>query len=91
MGDHRARWHRGPRRGLTNVTVSATHRRRGLLNRMMAPDLDVAKEQGEAASILIAAEYPIYGRFGYGPATQNRPRRRRIAARFAERPPGWSS
>ncbi len=38
-----------PVAALTNVTVSATHRRRGLLNRMMEPDLNLAKEQGEAA------------------------------------------
>jgi predicted acetyltransferase len=53
---------------LTNVTVSPTHRRRGLLTRMMEPELRDAAERGEVAGILIAAEYPIYGRFGYGPA-----------------------
>jgi predicted acetyltransferase len=53
---------------LTNVTVSPTHRRRGLLTRMLEPDLRAAAEREEAAGILIAAEYPIYGRFGYGPA-----------------------
>ena len=36
-----------PVAALTNVTVSATHRRRGLLTRMLEPDLDLAKEQGE--------------------------------------------
>ncbi|RST17100.1 GNAT family N-acetyltransferase [Streptomyces sp. WAC05374] len=54
---------------VSNVTVSPTHRRRGLLSRMMAADLAAAKERGEAVSTLIAAEYPIYGRYGYGPAT----------------------
>lgn len=54
---------------VTNVTVLATHRRRGLLSRMMAADLTDAKERGEAVSILVAAEYPIYGRYGFGPAT----------------------
>ncbi|MDT0270841.1 GNAT family N-acetyltransferase [Streptomyces sp. DSM 44915] len=51
------------------VTVTATHRRRGLLTRMMLPDLRAAKERGEPVATLIAAEYRIYGRFGFGPAT----------------------
>ncbi len=53
---------------VTNVSVTATHRRRGLLTRMMANGLAAAKERGDAVSVLVAAEYPIYGRFGYGPA-----------------------
>lgn len=51
------------------VTVSPTHRRRGLLSRMMKDDLAAAKERGDACATLIAAEYPIYGRFGFGPAS----------------------
>ncbi|SEC87975.1 GNAT family N-acetyltransferase [Streptomyces sp. TLI_105] len=54
---------------ITQVTVSPTHRRRGLLSRMMAADLAAAKERGDAIATLIAAEYPIYGRFGFGPAS----------------------
>ena len=54
---------------LTNVTVSATHRRRGLMSRMLEESLRAARDRGDAASILIAAEWPIYGRFGYAPAT----------------------
>jgi predicted acetyltransferase len=54
---------------ITNVSVTATHRRRGLASRMMATDLAAAKERGEPVSILVAAEYPIYGRYGFGPAT----------------------
>jgi predicted acetyltransferase len=38
---------------------------------MLTHDLQAARERGEAASILIAAEYPIYGRFGFGPATDH--------------------
>ncbi|MGW1077842.1 GNAT family N-acetyltransferase [Streptomyces sp. NPDC002537] len=53
---------------VSNVTVSPTHRRRGLLSRMMAADLRAAKERGAAAATLVAAEYPIYGRYGFGPA-----------------------
>lgn len=55
---------------VTNVTVSPTHRRRGILSRMMARDLTAAKERGDVVATLIAAEYPIYGRYGFGPATQ---------------------
>ncbi|MFG3251570.1 GNAT family N-acetyltransferase [Streptomyces sp. NPDC048187] len=54
---------------VSNVTVTPTHRRRGLLTRMMAQDLAAAKERGDVVSTLIAAEYPIYGRYGFGPAT----------------------
>ncbi|MYS22619.1 Predicted acetyltransferase [Streptomyces sp. DvalAA-14] len=54
---------------VTNVSVTSTHRRRGLAARMMAEDLAAAEERGDAVSILIAAEYPIYGRYGFGPAT----------------------
>ena len=55
---------------LTNVTVRSTHRRQGLLTRMLEPDLRLAVDRGEPAGILIGAEYPIYGRYGYGPATR---------------------
>lgn len=54
---------------VTNVTVAPTHRRRGLLSRMMERDLAAAKERGDVVATLIAAEYPIYGRYGFGPAT----------------------
>jgi len=55
---------------LTNVTVTTTHRRLGLLTRMLTADLAAAAERGEAVGILIASEYPIYGRYGYGPAAE---------------------
>ncbi|TQK45474.1 putative acetyltransferase [Streptomyces sp. SLBN-118] len=58
-----------PASAVSNVTVSPTHRRRGLLSRMMAADLAEAKERGDVVSTLIAAEHPIYGRYGFGPAT----------------------
>ncbi|MFF0391674.1 GNAT family N-acetyltransferase [Kitasatospora sp. NPDC004615] len=54
---------------ITAVTVNSTHRRRGLLSGMMRYDLAAARERGLSAAILIAAEYNIYGRFGFGPAT----------------------
>lgn len=55
--------------GLTVVTVNATHRRRGLLSQMLDDSLREAVDRGESMSALIAAEWPIYGRFGYAPAT----------------------
>ncbi|GAA1971067.1 GNAT family N-acetyltransferase [Kitasatospora viridis] len=60
-----------PASAITGVTVSQTHRRRGLLSRMMDRELAGARERGEAVAILIAAEYGIYGRFGFGPATRS--------------------
>lgn len=57
-----------PSCAVTNVTVSPTHRRRGLLSQMMARALTAAKERGDAMASLISAEYPIYGRYGFGPA-----------------------
>ncbi|MEW2268119.1 GNAT family N-acetyltransferase [Streptomyces sp. NPDC047868] len=54
---------------ISNVTVTATHRRRGILTRMMAKDLAAAKERGDTVATLIAAEYQIYGRYGFGAAT----------------------
>ncbi|MFJ6391565.1 GNAT family N-acetyltransferase [Streptomyces sp. NPDC091972] len=54
---------------ISAVTVTATHRRRGLLTRMMSQDLAAAKERGDVLATLIAAEYRIYGRYGFGPAT----------------------
>jgi predicted acetyltransferase len=53
---------------LTNVTVAATHRRRGLMRQMLADSLRAAQARGDALSVLVAAEWPIYGRFGYAPA-----------------------
>jgi predicted acetyltransferase len=53
---------------LTNVTVAPTHRRRGLLTKMITNDLRASADRGEPVGILIASEYPIYGRFGYGAA-----------------------
>jgi predicted acetyltransferase len=56
---------------LTLVSVAATHRRRGLLTAMLTESLQEARDRGDAVSILIAAEWPIYGRFGYAPAADN--------------------
>jgi predicted acetyltransferase len=55
--------------GVTNVAVIAEHRRRGLLSQMMRVALDDAVSRGRGLAALIASEYRIYGRFGFGPAT----------------------
>lgn len=60
---------RVPVDAVSAVSVRPTHRRRGLLTRMITGDLRSAADRGEIASILISAEWPIYGRYGYGPAT----------------------
>ncbi|MFD9723878.1 GNAT family N-acetyltransferase [Streptomyces sp. NPDC059072] len=57
-----------PSSAVSNVGVLPTHRRQGLLSRMMADELAAAAARGDVLSTLIAAEYPIYGRYGYGPA-----------------------
>jgi predicted acetyltransferase len=59
-----------PVAGVTAVGVFPTHRRRGLLARMMRRQLDDVAERGEPLAILTASEGGIYGRFGYGVATQ---------------------
>jgi predicted acetyltransferase len=58
-----------PLAGVSGVGVHPTHRRRGLLRRLMAAMHDDARRRGEAIAGLIASESVIYGRFGYGHAT----------------------
>ncbi|MCW2701477.1 MAG: putative GCN5-related N-acetyltransferase [Blastococcus sp.] len=59
-----------PCAGITWVTVSATHRRRGILTAIMRRQLThLHEQQREPVAALWAAEFPIYGRFGYAPAT----------------------
>lgn len=54
---------------LSGVSVAASHRRMGVMSRMVEDALRAARERGDALSALIPAEWPIYGRLGYGPAT----------------------
>jgi predicted acetyltransferase len=54
---------------VTAVSTLPTHRRRGTLTRLNNDDVARCIARGDAASVLITAEWPIYGRFGYGPAT----------------------
>ncbi|MEE1928381.1 GNAT family N-acetyltransferase [Streptomyces sp. TRM 70351] len=59
-----------PAGGLSVVSVAATHRRQGVLTGMMRRQLDDVRAAGEPLAVLLASEPPIYGRFGYGMATQ---------------------
>ena len=56
--------------GTTIIAVLPTHRRRGVLTEMMRFHLDEVAGRGEPVAALWASEAPIYGRFGYGVATQ---------------------
>jgi len=53
------------------VSVLPTHRRRGILTRLATAAHDGMVESGDPLAILLASEYPIYGRYGYGPATRD--------------------
>ncbi|CAN5777252.1 GNAT family N-acetyltransferase [soil metagenome] len=55
--------------GTTVVSVSPTHRRRGLLTEMMRRHFEDVLEREEPIAALWASESEIYGRFGYGRAT----------------------
>eukprot|EP00913_Durusdinium_trenchii_P013360 g12541.t1 len=59
-----------PTAGTTVVTVLTTHRRRGILRKMMTEHLHEAHENGEPLAALWASESSIYGRFGYGTASR---------------------
>ena len=60
-----------PMSGTTVVTVAATHRRRGALRSMMRDHLNDGLNRGEPLAGLWSSESQIYGRFGFGPATEN--------------------
>jgi predicted acetyltransferase len=57
-----------PTAGLTWVGVHPAHRRKDLLSSMIRSHFERARERGEVASALFAAEQAIYGRFGDGRA-----------------------
>jgi predicted acetyltransferase len=58
-----------PAGGVTATGVIATHRRQGLLRRMMQDMFEGALDRGEPVAMLSASEGSIYGRFGFSPAT----------------------
>lgn len=55
--------------GTTMVSVLPSHRRQGLLRRMMRSHLDDVLEHEEPIAGLWASDSAIYGRFGYGCAS----------------------
>ena len=55
-----------PCAGVTWVGVLPTHRRRGILRRLMQTELADIRAWGEPLAALWASEASIYGRFGYG-------------------------
>jgi predicted acetyltransferase len=55
---------------VTAVSVLSNHRRQGHLTRLMHAQLRDVADTGTPIAVLVAAEYPIYGRFGYGAATE---------------------
>ena len=58
-----------PMAGTTIVAVKPTHRRRGLLRRLMTAHFEDVGARSEPLAGLWASEAQIYGRFGYGWAT----------------------
>lgn len=61
-----------PVAGVSMVTVKPTHRRRGILRQLMNEQLTGLYESGaEPVAALTASEPEIYGRFGYGLASEH--------------------
>lgn len=80
-----------PAAGVTIVGVHPTHRRRGVLRRMMRLQIDAIHARGEPLAILWASEGSIYQRFGYGLASLHagiRVDRDRSAFRLPVQPTG---
>ncbi|MCU1534595.1 MAG: uncharacterized protein JWR53_1076 [Glaciihabitans sp.] len=53
---------------ISTVTVSPTHRRRGIARNLMEAELRTASRLGVPVAILTASEATIYERFGFAPA-----------------------
>lgn len=58
-----------PTSGLTMVAVMPTHRRQGILRRLIQRQLEDARDRGQPIAALWATEATIYRRFGYGLAS----------------------
>ena len=52
--------------GVANIAVQPTHRRQGVMTRMMHHQIKDIHERGEPLAALFARESVIYRRFGYG-------------------------
>jgi predicted acetyltransferase len=59
-----------PMAGTSVVSVAPTHRRQGILRAFMADHFAELHRDGEGVAGLWASESSIYGRFGYGPASE---------------------
>ena len=61
---------RVPMAGITWVGVLMTHRRRGIMRRLMTEQLARMEQTGEPVAGLGASESVLYRRFGFGPASR---------------------
>ena len=61
---------RVPVAGLTAVGVAPGAQHRGAFRALIEAHLDECRARGDAASVLMASQTPLYGRFGYGLATR---------------------
>lgn len=78
-----------PASAMTAVATTSTHRRRGLAARLVGAELAASQQRDEPVSVLIASQWPIYGRFGYGAATEHQTWTvDAAAARLRQVPPG---
>ena len=60
-----------PMAGIAYITTAATHRRQGILTRMMGRLHEDARERGDAIAGLWARQTALYGRFCYGLAVKH--------------------
>lgn len=58
-----------PAATVSALVVTPTHRRQGLMRRLMGEHLSFVSATGAAVSVLSASSAELYRRFGYGPAT----------------------
>ena len=71
-----------PTNFITDVTVQASHRRRGLMHALMSTDLHEARERGDVFAVLTATDARLYGRFGFGVTASARRLEIESGARF---------
>jgi predicted acetyltransferase len=60
-----------PTAGISAVSVLPTYRRRGIMSAMMRYQLADSADRGEPVAALFASEPEIYGRFGFGCASEH--------------------
>ncbi|PXA69810.1 GNAT family N-acetyltransferase [Cryobacterium arcticum] len=59
-----------PSYAISSVTVSPTHRRRGIARAMLTGELRTAVRLGLPMAMLTVSEATIYGRYGFGPSAR---------------------